>query len=131
MNNYIKSNFSVSTLQNIQAEVDEMLTNEFNRLRDEISKNSKLSKEEKNQQIQQLKVSEEFKNKAYSKILDYVYSYYFETSKGDYFCYDYIKDEFSHRTQKDFINEVCNKLYKNSFETLFMKNPKIYALSSR
>jgi hypothetical protein len=131
MNNYIKSNFSVSTLQNIQAEVDEMLTNEFNRLRDEISKNSKLSKEEKNLQIQQLKVSEEFKNKAYSKILDYVYSYYFETSKGDYFCYDYIKDEFSHRTQKDFINEVCNKLYKNSFETLFMKNPKIYALSSR
>ena len=38
MNNYIKSNFSVSTLQNIQAEVDEMLTNESNRLCDQISK---------------------------------------------------------------------------------------------
>ena len=96
--NLIKSNFSVSTLQNIQFEVEESLTVELNRLQEEITKNNKLSKVEKNQQIQQLKVSEEFKTNAYSKILDYVYTYYFETSKGDYFCYDYIKDEVAHRT---------------------------------
>ena len=144
MNNLIKSNFSVSTLQTIKTEVDEMLKKELSCIKKEQEQQEHLkvditNKKElaeyltnlKNQKQNDVKVSEEFLIKANSKILNYVYSYYFETSKGDYFLYDYMKDEFSHRTQKDFIYEVCNKLYENSFKTYFMKNPKIYSLSSR
>ena len=36
-----------------------------------------------------------------------------------------VKEELVHRTQKDFIDEVANKISKGAFEKYFMKNSKI------
>ena len=133
MTNIQVKNFSVFTLQKKQDKVNKLINDERLRLYKEYQsllelaagdkkKLAKLSKEE---------VSDEFIENANKIILDYVYKYYFETAKGDYYLYEANKDEFSYRTQKDFINEVCNKLYDGSFKQLFQRNPKIYTVVSR
>ena len=65
-----------------------------------------------------------------NKVLDYVYTYYFEVAKGDYYFYDVTTDEFVYKTQRDFINEVANKLDTKKFNIWFSKNPNIYKLTS-
>ena len=64
----------------------------------------------------------------YDPIIQYVDKYYYEVAKGEYYYYDVLKEDFVHKTQKDFIAEVCNKIFDKSFQQLFMKNKKIYNL---
>ena len=47
------------------------------------------------------------------------------------FYYDTIKQEIVHKTQKDFMNEVANKISKRAFEKCFMKNSNIYKITSK
>ena len=64
----------------------------------------------------------------YKPMIEYVQEYYYEIERGDYYYYDVLKDDFVHKKQKDFIAEVCNKIFNGSFQRFFMKNKKIYNL---
>jgi len=98
---------------------------------EEIKADSDIPEDKKEYAIKGVYLSKDDIKKCEEPLLNYVYKYYFEVEKGDFFFYDTTKDEIIHKTQKDFINEVANKLYKGAFEKLFMKNNEIYKITSK
>ena len=58
--------------------------------------------------------------------INYVYQYYFEVSCGLYYFYDYLKDEFIVKTDKDFRKEVVDKLGDNKITNMLKKNCRIF-----
>ena len=58
--------------------------------------------------------------------INYVYQYYFEVSGGLYYFYDYLKDEFIFKTDKDFRKEVVDKLGDNKITITLKKNCRIF-----
>ena len=98
---------------------------------EEIKADSDIPEDKKEYAIKGVYLSKDDIKKCEEPLLNYVYRYYFEVEKGDFFFYDTTKEEIIHKTQKDFINEVSNKLYKGAFEKLFMKNNQIYKITSK
>ena len=56
--------------------------------------------------------------------INYVYQYYFEVSCGLFYFYDYLKDEFIVKTDKDFRKEVVDKLGDNKISNMLKKKTK-------
>jgi hypothetical protein len=125
-----KKPFSVAKLQKLYEESE---SNKFKILeskKSDIKNDPKLSQSAKELAIKEVKLLDCEIKECESIFVNYVYKYYFEVEKGDYFFYDVIKEELFYRTQKEFINEVANKIAKGAFEKYFMKNSKIYKITS-
>ena len=68
--------------------------------------------------------------KVFKNVTDYIYQYYYETQKGNYFFYNVKDDKFEQKDKKDFINEVMVKIDEKLLKKLFEKNDAIYSLDS-
>lgn len=126
-----KKPFSVEKLQKLNEECESKKYKMLENKKSDIRNDSKLSESAKKIGINEVKLLESEIKECENLFIDYVYKYYFEVEKGDYFYYDTIKQEIVHKTQKDFINEVANKISKGAFEKYFMKNSKIYKITSK
>ena len=68
--------------------------------------------------------------KVFKAITDYVYKYYYETQKGNYYFYNVKTNKFEEKDKKDFINEVMVKIDEKLFKKLFEKNDAIFHIVS-
>jgi hypothetical protein len=126
-----KKPFSVVKLQNLFEECQSNKSKLLENKKSDIRNDSKLSASAKLLAVAEAKLSDSENKDCENLFINYVYKYYFEVEKADYFFYDVVKEELVHRTQKDFINEVANKISKGAFEKYFMKNSKIYKITSK
>ena len=85
-----------------------------------------------------LKLEENDKYETFKKVIDYIQSYYYETSKGDYYflevsynekkkCYD---DDIILIDSKAFKAEVLNKIDDDYIQDKLKKNDKVFRLAS-
>jgi hypothetical protein len=68
---------------------------------------------------------------SYKPLLEYVYTYYYEISRGNYYKYKFESDDFEIIDKKDFGNEVIAKLDKKLLTGEFEKNNRIFSIVSR
>ena len=120
-----KKPFSVVKLQNLFEECQSNKSKLLENKKSDIRNDSKLSASAQLLAVAEAKLSDSENKDCENLFINYVYKYYFEVEKADYFFYDVVKEELVHRTQKDFINEVANKISKGAFEKYFMKNNTI------
>jgi hypothetical protein len=91
--------------------------------------NNKILKSKSKQDLISLDKAEILES--YIPLTNYIYSFYYEISKGNYYKYDVEKDIFEIVEKKDFMNEVILKLDKSLLALLFEKNYKIYSIVSK